>query len=118
MSKGRKPKKNNVPPVTTRDEEDGDGGGVEDPEDTCWDFTLIEKTAEANTVKEGTVAIGSIQGKLVLVRANSKPLGYAPPDVSQRMITAARAQGARLSGSVTSPGKKGAGIWIQLCLKN
>ncbi|MDQ3816219.1 MAG: hypothetical protein M3362_00845 [Acidobacteriota bacterium] len=108
MSKGRRPKKGNRPNVTTRDVGDGNGGGgdVEEPEDNCWDFPLTEKTAAANTVKEGTAAIGSIQSRLVLVRANTKPLGYAPPDYSQRMITAARARGARLSGSVISTGKK------------
>jgi hypothetical protein len=119
MSKGRKPKKDNLPTVTTRDVADGDGGGgVEDSVDTCWDFALVEKTAAANTVKEGTAAIGSIQGQLVLVRANAKPLGYAPSDVSQFMITAARERGARLSGSVTSPGKKGVDVWVKLCLKD
>jgi hypothetical protein len=118
MSKGRKPKKDNLPTVTTRDVVDGDGGGVEDPVDTCWDFALVEKTTAAHAVKEGTAAIGSIQGQLVLVRANSKPLGYAPSNISQLMITAARERGARLSGSVTSPGKKGVDVWVKLCLKD
>jgi hypothetical protein len=126
MSKGLRPKKGNRPNVTTRDVGggngdggggvDGGGGGVEEAEDTCWDFPLIEKTAAANSVKEGTATIGSIRGQLVLVRADTRPLGYAPPDYSQRMIAAARARGSRLSGSVRSPGKKDAEVWVRLCL--
>lgn len=67
MSKGLRPKKGNRPNVTTRDGGggngdgggvDGGGGGVEDAVETCWDFILVEKTAAANSVKEGTTAIG------------------------------------------------------------
>lgn len=117
MSKGRRPKKGNTPDVTTRDEEDG-GGGIEDTEDTCWDFALVEKNTAAHSVKEGASATGSIQGHMVLIRANTKPLGYAPPDVSERMIAAARARKARLSGSVTSPGSKSADVWVRICLED
>lgn len=127
MSKGRRPKKDNRPSVTTRDAgkgngssgaENGGGSSTEASEELCWDFTLIEKTAAANSAKEGTTAIGSIQGQRVLVRVNSKPLGYAPYEESKRMIIAARKTGARLSGSVTSVGKKGGEVWINLCLED
>jgi hypothetical protein len=126
MSKGLKSRTNNVYTAKVRDIRNteysigngGGGGGSSETVKTCWDFQIMNPTSAVDKVKQYDVVKGSIisEKQLVLIRFDSKPLGYAPFDISQKIIEASKSKVGYLVGEVTSKAEGKENISIHLCL--
>lgn len=130
MSKRNKSPRNNPYSVRTRiqdveyffDEKGGgDGGsssGSSEIVKTCWDFELTNPTSNVKILKQHEIVKGSIiqDKKLVLIRFDSKPLGYAPFDISLKIIEASKLKTGYLAGEVTSKTSENQNASIHLCL--
>ena len=126
MSKGPSSRTNNNYTVKTRENKIteysiGDGGsnsGSTETVETCWDFQLMNPTYDVAKVKQYDVVKGSIisDKQLVLIRFDSKPLGYAPYNISQKIIEASKSKVGYLVGEVTSKVDGEENISIHLCL--
>lgn len=130
MSKRDKSPKNNPYAVRTRiqdaeyffDEKGGSGDGRSSGSSeivkTCWDFELINPTSDVKSLKQHDIVKGSIiqDKKLVLIRFDSKPLGYAPFDISLKIIEASKLKTGYLVGEITSKTSDNQNASIHLCL--
>jgi hypothetical protein len=123
MSKGRgiAPRKTS-PKVSLRDQQsasdDIGAGSISDTRQpvTCWTFGLIDITPAAKRSKAGLRVIGSVQGKKVLVLADSALLGIAPPQESAEIISALSENGGKLSGQIESVSDDGLEVIVTICL--
>lgn len=128
MSKRDKSPRNNPYSVRTRiqdveyfSDEKGGGGSSSDSSEiviTCWDFELTNPTSDVKNLKQSDTIKGSIVQdiKLVLIRFDSKPLGYAPFDISLKIIEASKLKTGYLVGEVTSKTSDNQNASIHLCL--
>jgi hypothetical protein len=114
MSKGYKPNDKNRPDVVTVESEIDDGIIV-DAGESCWQFPLEEKSSFSTEILVGTTVIGSSHENKILVRGNSRALGFAPQNVASEINQARLGKMTKLIGKVLSVDEND--IWVELCLK-
>lgn len=96
--------------------EAGNGGGEGNgTTKQCWPFTLVDVQPPARKAKEGDRVRGTQNGARIAV-LGAGTLGFAPARESEEMIAALRETGKSLTGEITSVGKAGADIGVELCL--
>ncbi len=123
MSKGRgiAPRKTS-PKVSLRDQVSDSGdvgvGIISDSRQpiTCWTFSLIDTTPAAKRSKAGLRVIGSVQGKKVLVLADSALLGIAPPQESTEIISTLSENCGDLSGQIEFVSEDELEVVVTICL--
>jgi hypothetical protein len=124
MSKGDSPRPGKKKPLPTpkpnqnpKGSEGGGGGGGHPPKSReCWNFRLTSPTPAAHNAELGMSVVGVPQGSRIIVQGNSGVLGFAPTDVSAKMISAVGKSGGRLTGQITSESEARVSAEVQLCI--